>query len=151
MQVLEDDHGGTAADAIQRRAHDGFEAVVGLGHRVEAEGVERELERTAERPGLGLAGEHADLRWQRRDQLAQQTGLADAGFAHDQRDGGIVRRGSHQPGEAGQRGGTSHHHRAETGAAGEHAVEHTDQGLVRFPRFSQRRRCAAFSKVTFRC
>ncbi len=48
VQVLEDDEGGTVADSIEVRLHDGGEPVGRLGDGVEAEGVERELERTAE-------------------------------------------------------------------------------------------------------
>ena len=67
-----------------------LEPVVGL--RVPVERVEEELERAAQRTGVGLAREHDHAVGQPVDELTDEAGLPDAGFAPDERDGrGLTR------------------------------------------------------------
>ena len=62
-----------------------FDALV-VAHAAGAERVEEQLERTAERAGIGLAGEHHHAGREPVDQLADESGLADPRLAADQGD-----------------------------------------------------------------
>ena len=90
MQVLEDDHRTTAGDPVEVGLHDRSETIGRVGDRVETEGVERELEGTAERPRLGLAGQHLHIGGKRPHQLAQQAGLSHTSLADHQCDGRLA-------------------------------------------------------------
>ena len=68
--------------------------------------------------GVGLAGEDPHLGRQAVEQLAHQTGLADAGLAPDERDAG--RLGRQEGGQAVEGSGAAHHHRAEARSPCEH-------------------------------
>ncbi len=89
VQVLEDDHRGSSRDAGHERVDDRAELVRAVRNRVDAEGVERELERTAERSGLGLAGERRHTVGKGRAELAQEPRLAYSSLADHERDRGV--------------------------------------------------------------
>ena len=86
--------------------------------------------RAGQRIGIRGRREHGDLGRQGSDELPQQAGLADTGFAGHQRhrrevgDGDAG--GRDQIEELGQRRGPSHHDGTETGAPSQHLVHATD-------------------------
>ena len=139
VEVLEHHHGPAAhLPDLRRQAAHGLEADEhpllerpgavghdgeGVGIDVEAvEGVEQQLEGTAEGAGLGLAGEHRHAGGHPVAELADEAGLPDAGFAADQ---GDRRRAAgadrHELGEAVELGGPTDHHRAQADPSVEHA------------------------------
>jgi len=52
------------------------------------EGIEEQLHRAADGPGIGLPGQHQRAGGGVVDQLLHEAGLADPGFAGDEGDGG---------------------------------------------------------------
>ena len=134
VEVVEDEHRGSTADHVgdhgARRFQPGRQGrlrivratqrdqpVVVDGELV-VEGVEEQLEGTAEAPGIGLTGEHQGVVRQARHELTHEPGLADAGLAADQCD---ARHGVREEGaQLVELAGPSHHHRAQTGTPGQH-------------------------------
>ena len=83
------------ADDLEPEAHPFVGRPRGIGEQLEpvvvlrlpaVEGVEEQLERPAERSGIGLTGVHDHRGRQALDQLAHEPGLADAALSTDERD-----------------------------------------------------------------
>ena len=124
--------------AVGQRLGDGVPA----GHP-RLDRLQQQLERPAGGALAALAGQHRDGGVEGGDQLGDQAGLADAGFAADQGDGrvgvlvgaghaadhgdGPVAGGGGELAQARQLVGAPDHHRAQPGPGGQHAGQATSQ------------------------
>jgi hypothetical protein len=96
---------GRAAGVVDRREQLG----VRLGG-VTVERVEQHLQRAAHRARIGLAGQHQRAGRRPLDELLDEPGLADAGLAGHERDGG-GRPGAEQNNQAVELDRPADHHR----------------------------------------
>ncbi len=128
VQVLEDQHGSSLTDPLAdllRRLDDRVRPADRL-----VQEAAHEAEGTGHPTRVTVAGEHQRGARQTGDQLAQQAGLADAGFTGDQRHRRQLRgrdgRRVDEVAQLRQRRGPADHERAEAGAPFEHAGHGSD-------------------------